>query len=418
MTLRLRGISILPGFDRARWLLVIDCLAVGVAVSLPWSTSLTGIFIALWVIAVLPVLDIGALRRVLTSAAGFLPVLLWALAAIGMLWAFDASWADRLGGFGKFHRLLVIPLLLMHFQRSARGMCVLYGFFFATLALLAVSWGLALLPGLTWRGVRGAIGVPVKDYIFQSDCFLLCGFVLLDRVIDGVRARRWPSSAGFAAIAVLFLADIFFVVTSRTALVVAPFLLLLLGWREFRWKGLLGAVLLGGIIAGAVWSSSPYMRERLTTTVSEWQSYRSSDAVNSTGLRAEFLRKSLLFVKSAPILGHGTGSIPELFRKAAVGEGASAAVAENPHSQIFAIAIQLGVVGAIVLAAMWIAHLLLFSGGGFVAWVGLVVVAENVLSSVLNSHLFDFGESWLYVFGVGVCGGMVLRLREPKAALC
>jgi O-antigen ligase len=32
---------------------------------------------------------------------------------------------------------------------------------------------------------------------------------------------------------------------------------------------------------------------------------------------------------------------------------------------------------------------------------------------MLNSHLFDFHEGWLYVLGVGVAGG-VLRGREGQ----
>jgi hypothetical protein len=31
------------------------------------------------------------------------------------------------------------------------------------------------------------------------------------------------------------------------------------------------------------------------------------------------------------------------------------------------------------------------------------------VSSLFLSHLFDFSTGWLYVFGVGVLGGMVLR---------
>jgi O-antigen ligase len=89
--------------------------------------------------------------------------------------------------------------------------------------------------------------------------------------------------------------------------------------------------------------------------------------------------------------------------------GASAVVTVNPHNQILAVAIQLGLVGAVVLAAMWIAHFLLFRGEGFAALVGALVVIENVVSSLFNSHLFDFTQGWLYVFGVGVAGGMALR---------
>jgi O-antigen ligase len=45
----------------------------------------------------------------------------------------------------------------------------------------------------------------------------------------------------------------------------------------------------------------------------------------------------------------------------------------------------------------------------FIAWIGTVVVVENIVSSTFNSHLFDFMHGWLYVFGVGVVGGMMHR---------
>src|ERR1700683_2228889 len=86
-----------------------DWLAVGVAVSLPWSTSASGILIVLWFLAVLPTLEVAAVRRELATAAGGLPVLLWALAALGMLWA-DVSWRERFGGFESFPRFLVVPV--------------------------------------------------------------------------------------------------------------------------------------------------------------------------------------------------------------------------------------------------------------------------------------------------------------------
>ncbi len=50
---------------------------------------------------------------------------------------------------------------------------------------------------------------------------------------------------GLVVVALLFLADILFVVTSRAALLVVPLLLLLLAWKEFRWKGVVAAVALG-----------------------------------------------------------------------------------------------------------------------------------------------------------------------------
>src|SRR5258707_15685898 len=60
-----------------------DGLAAAVAASLPWSTSATGILVALWLVTSVPMLDFAALRREIAVAPGGLPVLLVGVAAGG-----------------------------------------------------------------------------------------------------------------------------------------------------------------------------------------------------------------------------------------------------------------------------------------------------------------------------------------------
>jgi len=386
-----------------------DWLAVAVAVSLPWSTSATGILIVLWLLAVLPTLDLAAVRRELATGAGGLPVLLWALAALGLLWA-DVGWRERLGGFGSFHRLLVIPLLLAQFRRSEYGFRVLFGFFISVSGVLLVSWALVLFPSLPWRA--SAYGVPVKDYILQGTDFLMCAIVLLTLAIDGGRAGRWRSVAWLTALAVLFLVNISFVVTSRTTLLVAPVLIVLLGWREFGLKGALGAAVLFCLIGGGVAFESPYLHAQFERTIQEAEAPQTGIGSNSTRQHLELVKRSFSFVLTAPILGHGTGSIPEQYRNTADENTGPLA---NPHNQILAVGVQLGLVGVAVLIAMWVAHLMLFRGPGLNAWIGIIIVTQNVVSSTFNSHLFDFTQGWLYVFGVGVAGGTALRERARRS---
>ncbi len=65
---------------------------------------------------------------------------------------------------------------------------------------------------------------------------------------------------------------------------------------------------------------------------------------------------------------------------------------------------------------MWLVHLLLFRGEGLIAWIGLLVVVQNIFTSLFNSHMFDFHEGWMYVLGVGVAGGTLLKAAElPRA---
>jgi hypothetical protein len=65
---------------------------------------------------------------------------------------------------------------------------------------------------------------------------------------------------------------------------------------------------------------------------------------------------------------------------------------------------------------MYMAHYLLFRAAGFTAWIGTIVVVQNAVSSLTSSHLFDFTHGWLYVFGVGVAGGMMRRVATGTAA--
>jgi hypothetical protein len=201
--------------------------------------------------------------------------------------------------------------------------------------------------------------------------------------------------------------------------VVAPLLAIALGYRYFGWRGIALAGVVAAALTAVALKASPYFHVRVMHTFTELRTYQNTDAANSTGLHMEFLKKSAAIVEAAPIIGHGTGSIAEQFRLATSGDAgsASAVATVNPHSQIFAVAIELGAVGAAVLLAMWVAHGLLFRGAGLMAWIGTIIVVQNFLSSLVNSHLFDFGQGWLYVFGVGIVGGTVLRdAQRPPAA--
>jgi O-antigen ligase len=211
----------------------------------------------------------------------------------------------------------------------------------------------------------------------------------------------------------------FFVVTSRTELVTVAVLLIVFGARLYCWKGFIYAVVAVAIIGGFAWSTSDYLRTRVETTISDLQAYKPEGEITSTGFRIDFWQESLAFIQAAPVFGHGTGSVESLFRRAAVGKSGIAGVpTSNPHNQIFAVAIQLGLVGTLILCAMWFAHLRLFMGPGPIAWFGTVIVVQNIIGSLFNTYLFDFTEGMIYFGFVGALGGARLGNRdlgEPQA---
>jgi O-antigen ligase len=192
--------------------------------------------------------------------------------------------------------------------------------------------------------------------------------------------------------------------------------MLFCGFRWFGWRGTALAIGGAAAIGALAWMVSPFLQHRVVTLATEVQNYREANRNTSAGERLEFWKKSIGFVAAAPIIGHGTGSIKGQFRNVAVGAtGASAVVSANPHNQTLAVAIQLGLVGTAVLFALWISHLLLFRNNALAAWIGLVVVVQNLVGSLFNSQLFDFTHGWAYVIGVGVCGGVMMGRGARRA---
>ena len=213
------------------------------------------------------------------------------------------------------------------------------------------------------------------------------------------------------------LVTLVYVETSRTALVVLLVLSFLIGNQRFGLRGAAALMAIALLFGTVSWFASSYFRERVTGVVRGALQYERT-LETSEAERIEYWRKSLAAMREAPIVGHGTGSIRDIFEKWQEGtKGAAGRVMANPHNQFFAVGIQLGILGIALLLVMWISQLLLFRGAGLVAWLGTLVVVQNIVSSMFNSHLSDFTAGWMYVLGVGVLGGTALRQRR-QASYC
>jgi O-antigen ligase len=147
----------------------------------------------------------------------------------------------------------------------------------------------------------------------------------------------------------------------------------------------------------------------------EIKAFRANEVDTSSGARIEFWKHSVEIVKEAPLLGHGAGSTREAMSRSFGVDPKSSGAPSNPHNQILATAIPYGLVGVVLLIAMWLAHLRLFLAPGPVAFIGLAIVMQNIVGGLFNSHLFDFTQGWFYVLGVGIAGGALLHQRDVDA---
>ena len=183
--------------DRALWTTIADVFAILAALTLPWSTTLPAIFVPCWLGAVAWVMDWRAYGRLLKLPICYLPFALVGLALIGTLWS-DAAWGARLYAVSPTLKLLVLPGLFYHFERSSRGMWVFIAFLVSCALLMVMSWLVTIDPSLSLKppGEPGGRGIFVKNYIDQSQEFALCAVALAYPVIRLLQhepdaGRRW-----------------------------------------------------------------------------------------------------------------------------------------------------------------------------------------------------------------------------------
>lgn len=400
--------------DRTLWTTIADVYAILTALTLPWSTSLVAIFMVLWLGAVVWVMDWRAFGRLLKQPVCYLPLALVGLAVVGTLWS-DAERGAQFKAISPTLKLLVLPVLIYHFERSSRGMWVFIAFLVSCTLLMLMSCLVAIEPGLSLKapGEQGeARGIFVKNYIAQSQEFTLCAVALAYPVISLLRSSRIWQGLALGAVSLGFLANMAFVTVSRTAIVTMPIMVGVFALLHLKRRTSLILVGVMLVMGGLLWFAAPDLRWGPQRLLKDYQYYKSNEHVTSVGQRLEFWQKSLRFISEAPIIGHGTGSMRGLFERASTNGEPRDRVIANPHNQTLNIAVQWGMVGVVLLYAMWLVHLLLFRGEGLVAWIGLLVVVQNIFTSLFNSHIFDFHEGWMYVLGVGVAGGMILAARQ------
>ncbi|WP_315751530.1 MULTISPECIES: O-antigen ligase family protein [unclassified Bradyrhizobium] len=395
----------------------VDYLAACLLIVLPWSSTATSIFGAAMVIGLLVTADPVGLLNSVRRPAGAMPIVLILLVAAGTLWATDVPWLERLSAVEKMSKLALLPFLLVHFQGSPRARMLMAAFISSNVVLLAYSFIVATFPTLSMVVRLNQSGVPVRNYIDQTQGFTFCAVILAGGAIEAWMSNRSKDAVAIGALSGLFLLNLIFVSLARTAFIYGPLMIAILMARYCTGRAALLGMLVLPVAMVGLWQISPNIQTKVRTTFAELN-VRSDAPVGeqqpSAAVRLEFWRKSVGFVESAPILGHGTGSIRRLFENAAVGKtGIEALAVSNPHSQTLAAAIQWGILGVLIVWMMWIAHLGLFlSNTSFAAWVGMLATAQNIASSVFNSHLVDSYELWLYVLAVGIAGGAMMSRRH------
>lgn len=382
-----------PGAD---WLA--GWLAVALALAIPLSVSADTILLG--AIAVLT-LTAGGGRAKLSllgrHPAAIAALLLFALIALGMLWG-ERLPGDGLRYLGKYTDLLALPLLMIAFVDSGRARIALY-LFIATMAaasLGTISVACGLMPDGSWLADRQWPSV-IQGSIPQSVMTAFAAFFALSLAIATDQRRL----RAFLVVAVLVMAVALFLLPSRTGQLLFGLLMIFLAYRLFGWRGVIYAAIGVAIVTALAAGMIPSFELRLVAAVDQTQAWLAG-AVNrpdsSVGLRLDFYRYGASLFAERPLFGHGTGSFPLAYERAAATDGAVAST--NAHNEYLMIAMQIGLLGLIAFVGLLaaIGREGLRQADAVERTMALGFVLAFAAGCLVNSLLLDHSEGRFFAF--------------------
>ena len=160
-------------------------------------------------------------------------------------------------------------------------------------------------------------------------------------------------------------------------------------------------------------------RDRVLATVQEVQQWRADDvSTTSSGLRLEFYTNTLSIIAAHPLTGVGTGGFSKAYAQQVQGSGKSET--HNPHNEFLHIAVQIGIIGLLVLIALfwrqWRDAKYLDTPMEQALARGLVLTM--LLGCMVNSLLLDHAEGLFYAWLSGLLyGGLKYGLSDPSTLL-
>jgi O-antigen ligase len=117
-------------------------------------------------------------------------------------------------------------------------------------------------------------GVPVKNYIGQSQEFNLGAFALAMSPLICLRERQFVAAAGIVGLLLTFVVNMLLVVSARTAVVYIPAFLALFASLHLNRGAMLALFATVVVTIILVWSTSSYLRDRGADMATQYQPMR------------------------------------------------------------------------------------------------------------------------------------------------
>ena len=388
--------------------------AITLAFFIPISTSLTGI---LFILSVTTGLLTRRFRQtlalMLNSPWVKTAVLLFALFAIAISYT-SAPLHDAISMLEKYSRLLLMVLFIPTFCKPNCRKYAIFAFLCAITVTLIASY--LQFFGLTDIPHKFGQAAIFKDRI-QTNFLMAFGFYLFSGQLINITINNRKNIIPhfrFYQIALFFLClltifDILFLSDGRSGYIIFSLLFLLLAWQKFKWRGILYASGCLLLIMSCVFMLSKNFHDRMLEVHNNVKSYQQGNTETSVGLRMAFATNSIKLIAKHPLVGTGTGSFKNEYKKITPTHSMPTA---NPHNEYLNIGVQLGLPAIAVL-------LLLF----YLQWhesntlpkqyqeIAQAVVLTISIGCLGNAWLMDTTEGHFYALFMALCFASRLRIH-------
>ena len=384
--------------------------AIALGFSIPISVALDNVLLALilasWIASggYREKLDLALHNRVAVAAFA-----LFCLFAAGLIHS-SGSPGDGLSTLGKYLDLAFVPIFVSLFRAERTRQYAWLAFAFAlalTLILSCLIWAGLITNNLPVISDH-ANPVVFKQYLTQSVMMAFGAFLfaLLARTARSTRQRY-----GWSALATLAVVNVALMSQGRSGQLILIALALYFVHSVWRWRGTLGAAAGIVIVVSTLALGTAENSNRFAQALDEWKHWQPEQAAQtSIGWRLEFYRNSLAIVREHPLVGTGTGSFRKVYADHVAGTAMAATA--NPHNEYLNIAVQLGVVGLLMMLFVF------YSEGRLAAALptaherqlayGLVITF--VIGCLFNSLLMDHTEGLLFAWASGL---LFAGLKSP-----
>jgi O-antigen ligase len=375
--------------------------AVLLGFSLPISTALDSLLLALMVVLWL----LGNNFREKYTIIGKNPVALAALVMCGIyvLGLFYGQ-VDK-GALSDAKTFLLIPLMITLFQEERIRRYAWWGFLASMLLTLLLSYLIFFHFLPNYLGIKMG---PIRPGTVQSSIAqnFFMAFTAFFLAIKARFADRLFLKLVFGACSLLATINVLFIVPSKTGQLV---LVLLIGYYLFdwlHWKGVIVASLMIVFVAGIIYrmpTNAVHVRlSELIQEYGQWQPNRAADIGSATGMRMEFYYNSLKIIRANPLFGVGTGGFRTAYQNQI--KNSQMAATHNPHNQYLLTGVELGLIGLIGLATLFIIQWrmtvrLPHRPERMLAYAMLLAM---ITGCMFNSFLADHAEGLFYVWTTAV----------------